>query len=59
MITKMLVSLLLLIIGMLYAAIPFSIQLFTMLPTFGLEELMLQIAGVLLLIIGIVIALMN
>ena len=59
MIARMIISLVLLIIGMLYAAIPFSIQLLPFLPVFGLEELMLQITGVFLLIIGLVIALMR
>lgn len=58
-ILKIVVSLIFLIIGMLYATIPFSIQLLPMLPTFGFEELMLQFAGVILLIIGIAIALMH
>ncbi len=59
MLARIIISLLLLIVGMLYATIPFSIQLLPMLPMLGFEELMLQIVGVLLLIIGIVVALMH
>ncbi len=59
MLARMIVSLLLLIIGMLYAGFPYAIQLIPILPSLGFEELLLQFLGVVLLIIGLIVALMH